>query len=468
MRPVELLILLAILPSLLLPILSDGRRFGRRFEFPALALILVIVHLVLEGYRWQMVPAYLLALFLFIRGVWWVQRPPDLQGGRLGLIGSALLLLLYALAVLLPLLFPVPDLPEPEGQFPVGTTVAHLVDRSRPEIYSVEPDDVREIMFQVWYPVAPHAVPLDSRRAPYLDRLEVAGPAVATRLGLPPFLLDHVDGVRTHSIVGAAAAEGPFPLLIFSHGLRGLRGQNTVLMETLASHGYIVASIDHAYGNVLTVFPDERIVFYEQEMVFPEAMSRVEAGARLVDVWAADVVAVVEEITAWHNTTGHTLSGRVAQGGIGTLGHSTGGGTAVEACVLLAQCAGVVALDPWMEPVSREISADGYDRPLLIMRTPEWLGPDNVAAGMRLMENSDDETYTLTIAGAGHFDFSDLPLLSPLLPYLGLSGSVESERVLAIINSYTVAFFDHTLKGAPAPAPGRTTPAYPEISFSHH
>ena len=55
--------------------------------------------------------------------------------------------------------------------------------------------------------------------------------------------------------------------------------------------------------------------------------------------------------------------------------------------------------------------------------------------------------YSLTIAGTRHYDFSDLPLLSPLSPWLGLKGPIDGRRVLEIISQYSVAFFDAHLKG---------------------
>jgi hypothetical protein len=51
------------------------------------------------------------------------------------------------------------------------------------------------------------------------------------------------------------------------------------------------------------------------------------------------------------------------------------------------------------------------------------------------------------IDGTAHYDFSDLPLLSPLAPKLGLKGPIDGKRVIAIVDNYLLSFFDSTLKG---------------------
>ena len=53
--------------------------------------------------------------------------------------------------------------------------------------------------------------------------------------------------VKSNSFSNAKvdSENGPYPLIIFSHGLSGYRTQNTVIMEELASHGYVVIQPTH-------------------------------------------------------------------------------------------------------------------------------------------------------------------------------------------------------------------------------
>lgn len=461
MRTLEVVFLAVLLLDLALPLLFRRRRLDWLSPLAAATLAL---HLVVEGYRWQMAPAYLLAALLLARWVWRWRRPGDGAEQRSLAAIAAMIggLLLWAVAVTLSLVFPVPRLAAPGGPYVVGTTTAQLRDDAREEVYTPAPEDKRQIVVQVWYPAAERG---DSERAPYLAALEVAGPAMAQRLELPSFLLGHLDHIETHAYVDAPAADGVFPLLIFSHGLRGLRTQNARLMEELASRGYIVASVDHTYGSVLTVFPDGRVVFYDDERVFPDDVPFIEAGGRLVDVWVADALFVAEQMAAWNEEAGHLLAGRIDTSRIGTLGHSTGGATAVEACAQMTTCQAALGLDAWVQPVSEPFLRD-YPKALMLLSAPEWLGPENAELGATLYRERDGEGYLLTMAGAEHFDFTDLPLLSPLTSMLGLSGEIDGRRALAIINAYSVAFFDHVLKGETSPLLEGPSPDYPEVTFS--
>ncbi|KPV48706.1 hypothetical protein SE17_36620, partial [Kouleothrix aurantiaca] len=73
--------------------------------------------------------------------------------------------------------------------------------------------------------------------------------------------------------------------------------------------------------------------------------------------------------------------------------------------------------------------------------------------------------YRMTIRGTKHYDFTMLPLLSPLAPALGLKGPLNGERTIQIITSYLLAFFDHHLKAMPAPLLDGPSTEYPEVTF---
>ena len=135
---------------------------------PLAAALLVIVHLILEGYRWQMVPVYVVIAIMARVGGRLLRKPaPGLQIGVSGRSKLGLLALIpVVLMALPPALVPVPRLPEPSGPFAVGTVAMYLVDEDRAEIYGPEPGGPRELMVQVWYPAEPDP----ERRAGTLDR----------------------------------------------------------------------------------------------------------------------------------------------------------------------------------------------------------------------------------------------------------------------------------------------------------
>ncbi|MEU9498048.1 hypothetical protein [Streptomyces sp. NPDC048196] len=51
---------------------------------------------------------------------------------------------------------------------------------------------------------------------------------------------------------------GKRPVLLYSPGLHGSRGQGTALVQDPASRGYLVVTIDHTHDSSDVVFPDGR------------------------------------------------------------------------------------------------------------------------------------------------------------------------------------------------------------------
>ena len=86
------------------------------------ALGVMGLHLWLEGYRWQMIPLYGIAVGLGIFSIWRLTRSKSKNGkltmGSFGqIIGS---LLILGIAILPPILLPVPKTPEPTGPYAVS------------------------------------------------------------------------------------------------------------------------------------------------------------------------------------------------------------------------------------------------------------------------------------------------------------------------------------------------------------
>lgn len=51
-------------------------------------------------------------------------------------------------------------------------------------------------------------------------------------------------------------ADGMYPLIVFSHGAFGTKSSNESLYNELASHGYVVCSIDHTYQWLIPTLTD--------------------------------------------------------------------------------------------------------------------------------------------------------------------------------------------------------------------
>jgi len=450
MRLFEILMLLVILPVLVWPLLPWRR--PRVVDFlPGTAVIILIIQLIVEGYRWQMLPAYVLVVVLFLVTLprLWKPQPPEKKWSGWAIAGSVLGLLVWLIALAVPYALPVPKILEPTGPHAIGTQTFHMVDTSRDEIYTDDPADKREIMMQIWYPAEPDA---DGETAVYLEDLDVMGSVLAERLNLPSFLLDHINLTKLSAKIDVdVLAEGePFPVLLFSHGLRGMRQQNTAMVQELVSHGFVLATIDHTYGNVMTVFPDGRVEFYNPDVLSGEG-EPPHTNTQLVQVWADDMGYVLDQLTAWNDEANGDFSGRFDLSEVGAFGHSTGGGATVQFCGQDERCQAGVGLDAWVVPVSDQVVAAGLDEPFLFLRADLWGFDDsteNHTIAETLYAESSETSYLATVDGANHYDFTDIPLLSPLTPQLNLSSEMDSDYTVEMMNTMTSAFFRQELQDA--------------------
>jgi len=445
MRPFELLILIPLLPFILWPIIAPSR--PRWVLLLALTAVFpLIIHLILEQFRWQMVPAYALtAVIIAVAGYQLLKFNPTTGKRWLSILFSLLGLLWIAFAFFLPTALPVPTLPTPTGPYQIGTISTHLTDSSREEIHTTAVNDSRELMAQIWYPAV---IDAQSTPAPYLDALDVTSKTIARQFGFPAFLFNHLNLVDSHAYTNAPVmvAEKPYPIILFSHGLTGIRGQNRVMVNELVSHGYIVAAVDHTYANALAVFPDGRVIVYDPTRLFTDGVANPEEGNALVKVWAADLAFLLDSLTTWQDTDGHLLAGAMDVTQVGVFGHSTGGGATLEFCMNDSRCQAGAPLDSWVLPVSETILDAPPQQPMLFINSPHWLGEKNQARGEQIIRQLPNSAQQLTIPNTEHYDFSDIPLFSPFTPQLGLSGSINSEESLAMQNSYLLGMFNSTLK----------------------
>ena len=467
MRLFELLLLLPLIPFILWPIITPSR--PRWVQFLALTAVFpLLIHLLQEQFRWQMVPAYGLTVLIIIIAGYQLRNPKPATSGRrwLSILLSLLGIIWAAFAFFLPTALPVPALPSPTGLYQIGTISTHLIDTSREEIHTTAVNDSRELMAQIWYPAI---VDEQSTPAPYLEALDETSKTLAEQLNFPAFLFNHFNLVDAHAYanVPLMTADKPYPVILFSHGLTGLRGQNRAVVNELVSHGYIVAAVDHTYGNALTIFPDGRIIIYDPTRLFTDGIANPIEGNALVKVWAADLAFLLDSLDTWQETEGHLLAGAMDITQIGVFGHSTGGGATLEFCMNNGRCQAGVLLDSWVLPVSQHILDTPPPQPMLFINSPRWLGGENQARGEEIIQQLPNEVYQITIADTAHYDFSDIPLLSPYTPQLGLSGGIDSAYSIGIQNAYLLDMFNTALKGNESQLLESVSP-YPEVTIDVH
>jgi pimeloyl-ACP methyl ester carboxylesterase len=356
------------------------------------------------------------------------------------------LLLVNGCSLIVPKVIPFDDLPAPAGPYAVGTQTFTWQDNSREETFTPEDGDKRRVVVQIWYP----AEPTDDQPVTYLPDPELRMGPFAKSSGLPKFLLNHMRWVATNSHARAPVREEltELPLVLFSHGLGGMKNQNSVQMEELASRGYFVAAVDHPYDAYLTIFDDGTTADYRSshDGIDSEEAFWAFRGPQL-NTRAKDMSFLLDQIQARKNQN-LPLWQNISTERVGIFGHSFGGATSILTAANDPRISAVIALDGWMVPVPPQTIEAGLNVPMLYMGQPEWQGtPLNYEKLDLLISNSSGASEKLLIKETKHMDFSDAPQFSNFAKRIGYAGKISSTELKEILNSETLQFFNTQIRG---------------------
>ena len=475
MRALEIL-LLAILALTLIKnpwsTAKSAERLG--LYLPALALLVFLLHAVLEKTRWQMTPAYaltaclvILALARFILPGEWVTSKWRWVNNLGRFIGLFLAWLSLTAALILSVVAPVFRMPAPSGMYPVGMQSLYFVDNNRPELFTPEANDHRELMVRVWYPADP---PSGASLQPYWSEVDRVGPLILKRMDLPTFLFSHMDLVKSYSYLNAPLSGelSTFPALVFSHGY-GMDEytRHQTQMEELASHGYIVFSINHTYESMSTVFPDGRIILADPRVFdasFNQEYRRLNFDDQL-GVWVADAIFVLDQLEELNaGNVSNSFIGRLDMKRVGVFGMSFGGAMSAEVCLKDSRCKAGANMDG---------SQFGYvDFSAQHLKTPFLFFYNERSEGMNdyIYTGVENWAYRVTIQGTTHASFTDTILWSPSMEYSSKFipqqfGPIDSQRMIEIQRAYLLAFFDRHLKGENTPFLDGPPGVFPEVDF---
>ncbi|MEU5954357.1 alpha/beta hydrolase [Streptomyces sp. NPDC047525] len=375
------------------------------------------------------------------------------------------------------------SLPRPSGSHEIGRDTLHLVDQKRrdPWVPSAGP---RELMVSVFYPARPGAggTDRDGGRAPYLAAEEA-------ELLLKGLKLDQridagqLTSVRTNARPAARPAGGKHPLVVLSPGFTLHRATLSTLAEELASHGYVVAVVDHAYESYGTEFPDTKDSSDSPDSpdssrirtcIACEKVEQAPGGdagekrmlAKAARTRAADISYVIDALTGRSRPAGGhhpDYAALVDTRRIGAAGHSLGGNAAAVATGTDRRIRAAANLDgSFFAPVP----AAGTGRPVLMLGTRKDHNPlaDDVT-WPRQWRGLHGWKCWLTVADSGHLTFTDMPVLGAQLGMTDPEAPLSGERSGQITTAYVRAFFDKHLDDRHRPLLNGPSPANPEVAF---
>lgn len=436
--------------------------FRRNMNMPlsvicsTVSLIIVFMQIIFEGYRWQMVPDYIITLGLIlyavirlVRGSHTSRNTAARGKNKLRILGKSLLLGLSCLITLVPpLALPVFRFEAPTGSYPVGTVQYHWNDTTRN----------RELNIQVWYP-ADHT---DGKpHAPYSPDLSALAEGLSKTYSIPKFLFDYIGLVQTPAYLGTPISQRKtsYPVILFSHGFPGGRYTNTFQTTELASHGFIVVSVEHTNGSLTTVFPGGKYIGVDSNLPH---YADLNAWDQIVSqVWVQDTEFVIDRLEQLNrNNQQNMFKGRLDLQRIGMLGHSFGGANAAQVMLVDPRIRAAINMDGTFFGTG-DLS-HGLPRPFLLMSSDPPIKSGNLLANptnsalaangltrdeyrllqqipVRKQQALRNGGQELVIPHADHLSFSDFYLIFPILSWI--NGHFDNREVQRTINERTLTFF---------------------------
>lgn len=334
---------------------------------------------------------------------------------------------IFTFALLLAIVFPQYAQPETTGTYEVEKTKVTWVDESRLDPFSTTGEN-RALTVEFYYP---------------------------------------------KSSTGEKSGE-TYPLVVFSHGAFGFSGSNYSTFAELASNGYVVASIGHTSQAFYVKDTSGKVTIVDTDFINKAAeINGIEDTEHEEDIYditrewmklrTEDAHFVIESILeACTLEKGNAPFERIDTDKIGMMGHSLGGATSAQMGRERDDIDAVIVLDGTMlgEEIAFEnntlvLNDSPYPVPLLNLyaedhynNSKKYVGDayDNFYASQNAVC-----AYETVFKGAGHLNFTDLPLFSPPLAKMLGVGTMDARYGIETMNRVVLEFFNGYLKDGEVP-----------------
>lgn len=429
----------------------------------ALSTAILVIHLTLEGFRFQLVFSYFITLLVLLMAVYkWYRtsasRPRKTTVGTYFL--SVFLGISLVLSAALSFCFPFFEMPEPTGPLKIGTQTFHFTDENRKELFSEKEQGKRELMVQLWYPAQS---PTGTKEAFIPDGQKMIH-EIAKGFGIPGMVVNYLQYIPSHSYEGASISSSrpTYPLIILNHGYGSSRAYHTSQAENLASQGFIVASIGHTYSTLATFFPDGKTA---QMNTDEELIGETEYRDWVGGVWTEDISFTINQLEKMNaGLIPSMFQGKIDMENIGVFGHSFGGAAAYDSSYDSRIKAGI-DLDG---SLYRYHHKEGPAKPFMFIFSEQ--GFDLYDKVRQNYAYTDQELEDMgTTREQVDKDMKNVRLqlkhIQKVTRFLELTGEINAHRSAFIVNQYVLDFFNKHLRsegGTLIQGPSNT---YPEVKF---
>lgn len=348
-------------------------------------------------------------------------------------------------------------LPVPSGPYPVGTVPLHLVDASRPDPVA-GPGHHRELMAAVWYPArGVERYPLARWTSPAVTRVLLTSAGFPADVAVAPLAAGH-EGAPVRR------TGGRLPVVVFSHGAHDHRADTTIVVQELASHGYVVVTVDHTY-DAFSEFPDGRLTV---PLDVPALTPRDFATDIRFVLDRVEDLAAGRNPDAEHRPLPAGLLGALDPQRIGMFGWSKG---ATATAFVMSEDRRVRAGLSFDGPMQPMVTTD-LDRPFMMMNAEFTRAAQPSVA--EFWSHLRGWRLNVQAEGAVHSSYCDVQFLIPQLAQaVGMSdadlqgwiGTLDPARAVRIQQAYPLAFFDLHLRHHREHLLDGPNAAFPEVKF---
>lgn len=262
---------------------------------------------------------------------------------------------------------------------------------------------------------------------------------------------------------------GTYPLLVFSHGAYGIKDSNSSTYTELASHGYVVVSIDHPYHSFYTRSEDGTLAMINSD--FSHEVENMNNGVysneeqyNIIQKWMKlrtdDMNFVIDTILKKAEGDNNSLYQHINTEKIGVFGHSMGGAASVWLSRERDDIRAIVNIDaPFFSELiyKKEMddfvaSGEDFTTPLLNIYSDDvWRQLESNSTYVANKPNNEHfkDAYTTHFKGAKHLTLTDLQLFSPILANTlhGGKADIDPYYCIEMENELILEFFDYELKG---------------------
>jgi len=374
---------------------------------------------------------------------------------------------LVSCAAIGPIVVPLEEIAPPKKQtFGIGTQIYFWNDSSRSEIYTVDPNDTRQLLIQIWYPAK---INKNNQRAPHIIFPKETIRGVAEIAGLPAGLAKHGAKLMSGAYFNAEPIQGQFPLIVFSHGDGGILTQNMSQIEALVAEGYVVIACNHTFNAVISFdqsglsLPYKRNVTWDQQASYQKKYYT----NRLIDYRLKDVQYLIAQLKKTNFDSGapNPLHPIINFDKIGIFGHSMGGGTSYLGLLEDDDFDAALALDGWFFGLSEDQAKTNTNKPFMHIAQEQFKDIDvfgdinDSESGIEndkmysLILKSNHESYVIYLKESLHYTFTDFKLIYDDKSSLGVPintlGGVDKKIVDLLVDKAVLDFFNYSLKDQP-------------------